>query len=266
MRLGTVRVAFVAAATASAACSLLFGVSDDAASGKRPSEDAAIDGASAGDATPDVPVPCPPSTEGPKLVRAGSYCIDSTEVTVADYGRYLEAGLPPFTDAAQCINNATSALVLINDAEPPPDFPVFVDYCDAVAFCLWAGKRLCGGLDGGRAEADAGGQVFDNQWQRACRGPNGLLFPYGTDLIPDACPPPAGVGSTYPGYYEATAVGTHPLCEGGYPGLFDMVGNGYEWVDACMSELGCGVVGVDDCKGTGGRIVTGVATFRCCSP
>jgi hypothetical protein len=39
----------------------------------------------------DTAPPCPPASAGPELVRAGSYCIDSTEVTNEQYLAFLSA-------------------------------------------------------------------------------------------------------------------------------------------------------------------------------
>jgi hypothetical protein len=120
-----------------------------------------------------------------------------------------------------------------------------VDWCDAWAFCAWAGKRLCGGFPDAEppqpdASLEAGfehGLTFDAVTDRdagafiwACEGGDrALAYAYGNDQDPNQCCAPRVEGSTSdPGPGPVGAVG----CEGGFPGLVDMVGI-EEWVDAC---------------------------------
>lgn len=234
-----------------------------------------IDGGAPGDAGGDgaggdvVAIRCPATTEGPTMVPAGSYCIDATEVSVAHYRRFVEAGVPPQTDA-RCASNTSYGLATRccspDAGEPPPDVPAMVGYCDAVAFCAWAGKRLCGAIDGGSLAVDGGGERSSNQWLQACTGAEGRVYPYGNDLDVDAC---AAI-SVYPrvGYGEydgIPAIGTHPRCEGAYPGLFDMVGNGPEWIDEC-DEHGCVAYGVGNCRTFSAALIDVAYSFRCCAP
>ncbi len=108
---------------------------------------------------------CPAGTQGAKLIfvqtdTGAGYCIDQREVTRGEYKAFLDAkagdvkGQPP-----GCAWNEGYAPV--PDPEDPhgrygcptdswaletyPDYPVVcVDICDAIAYCAWAGKRLCG--------------------------------------------------------------------------------------------------------------------------
>lgn len=165
---------------------------------------------------------------GPALVQvAGSFFVDSTEVTVDQYTAFLLAtagdvsGQPP-----ECSWNTDYW-----DDSMPMDLgnnPVtMVDWCDARAFCAWAGKRLCGSVGGGAIARDAIFTPAASQWYLACGGPNG-----GTAVNNDAlCNSNGGFGGLAP-------VGTFPGCEGYYPGLFDMQGNAAEWIDSCDGATG----------------------------
>jgi hypothetical protein len=160
---------------------------------------------------------------GPTMVKMSNYWIDSTEVTVAHYKKFLEAkGTDTSGQPAVCSWNTT----YYDDANPmfPDNYPMsYVDWCDATAFCAWSGKRLCGKIGGGPiARAD----IFTSnmsQWFLACGGPNGSSHPSGT--------------STCNNSGSIAAVGTYK-CEGFYPGLFDLEGNVAEWVDGCAGNTG----------------------------
>src|SRR5262249_6416251 len=78
---------------------------------------------------------------------AGTFCIDATEVTNGAYKAFLAASPDPSAQPAFCGWNT--------DYSPssfygPDDHPVvYVDWCDAYAYCEAAGKRLCGAIGGG---------------------------------------------------------------------------------------------------------------------
>jgi len=91
-----------------------------------------------------------------------------------------------------------------------------VTFCEARAFCKRAGKRLCGRIGGGPlAPGEVGAQV--SEWFNACTGGTAdgihLLSDGGCQLESDA----------------SRAAGSG--CQGGVPGVFDMVGNVWEWID-----------------------------------
>ena len=82
---------------------------------------------------------------GPTLVPVanGLFFIDATEVTVAQYAEFLTAKAGDVSGQPQdvCGWNSTYEPAALPD---PPNFPASnIDWCDARAYCEWAGKHLC---------------------------------------------------------------------------------------------------------------------------
>jgi len=142
--------------------------------------------------------------EVPKhTVYVNSFYIDAHEVTNEKYGQFLiatEHTPPLYWDDTNSLFNA-------------PEQPVVgVTWDDAVAYCLWAGKRL----------------PTEAEWERAARG--GLVgneFPWGNTLDRNYGNF-SGVDVDLEGieWYDTT-----PVCmfKPNEYGLFDMIGNVYEW-------------------------------------
>ncbi|HEX4513211.1 MAG TPA: SUMF1/EgtB/PvdO family nonheme iron enzyme [Polyangiaceae bacterium] len=215
----------------------------DAGTDHADSDAATID---AGDGAPDVSNGCP-SGRGPAMIRVtdtyGSFCVDSTEVTNAQYHAMSGApSLPP-----ECKWKTGVTAVGEND-----DLPVAsVDWCDAFAFCAWAGKHLCGSRNG--APIDDFGPADDPQvseWYAACSRSGSRLYPYGATFAATAC---NGCDRTSAcanaNGAPATSVGSLAGCNGGYDGIFDMSGNVAEWTNDC-DDAGGGKN--DDCPPLGG--------------
>jgi sulfatase modifying factor 1 len=234
--------------------------------------DAAADQASPPDLAIDLPVtvevapPLPPdagpelkpdalacpSERGPPMTKVGSFCIDSTEVTNAQYKVFLDdskvdllhqpeqckavnASFVPTTENGGGLNVTTRA-----------DHPVVnVDWCDAYAYCQWAGKRLCGSIGGGPLEVGAAPVPSISQWSWACTRGGLYSFPYGTTVRSGVC----NVARPDTGGPYTVPVMSKRLCQGGYDGMFDMVGNVEEWVDVCRkdpmrgNQTVCGLMG-----------------------
>jgi formylglycine-generating enzyme len=159
------------------------------------------------------------------------YRIDTTEVTNAQYAEFLAAGFDPASQPVVCAFNATFVpdetapkCASLYDPAARPDHPVLcIDWCDARAYCEWAGKRLCLARDG---TATLGSLI--SEWQNACNAQATKTYPYGPEYDPSACnAPDLGIGDVVP-------VASLPSCEGGIPGLFDMSGNAWEWVGTCQ--------------------------------
>lgn len=114
---------------------------------------------------------------------------------------------------------------------------------DAARLCSRRGARLC----------------TEREWERACRGPDGMRYPYGDTYYAAACQTGA----------EAPVVTGHRnSCRSGY-GVYDASGNAAEWVqggllkggDASADEFAsrCGARALPG--GTGAPVIHGV---RCC--
>jgi len=84
-----------------------------------------------------------------------------------------------------------------------------VSYTEAAAACAASGKRLCTGAE----------------WQVACQGASGTLYPYGATYAAASC---NGVDQ---GSGKPLAAGALASCVGGEPGLHDMSGNLREWTN-----------------------------------
>jgi formylglycine-generating enzyme required for sulfatase activity len=233
-----------------------------------PVEDAETDAGIDGDAGP--PKGCP-NGRGPAMVVVdGGFCIDVTEVTNAQYDTFLaatdggsvEAGIPKAWPSSFCATQQKTFARGGSKDSGPPGFPVaLVSWCDAFAFCDWAGKRLCGGVSPTR---DAG----SGEWYQACSGFGATTYGYGNVYDASAC------NSDSPG----TALpGSHPHCEAGVgEGIVDLVGNVFEHIDSCTpARDACYAVGGDfaykanaTCSVALQSTPTVVDTalgFRCCS-
>jgi formylglycine-generating enzyme len=233
---------------------------------------------------PYPPVPldkCPEGLPGPALVPvpgpSGTYCIDATEVTLAQYRRFVEAGytrqIDPMERGTRCVDGYFEGTQARCDAEeiastcdgnlyepterviwPPAgapchedgtcgevrdmgcvwwldgmdDYPInCIDWCDAAGYCEWAGKRLCGSAAFGRSELIiaceggwwAGQDFADSSWDP------GTYWASGWNDV-------SSCNFAHDDPYEGLApVGALKGCEGGYPGLFDLKGNVYEFLE-----------------------------------
>jgi formylglycine-generating enzyme len=195
-----------------------------------------------------------------------SFCIDRTEVTQARYVAFLSAvGADPAQteQPGECAFN--QELTHTPDGSCPDfttasDLPVWcVDWCDAYAFCAWAGKRLCGALGGGTLALDA--PVTSDEWHFACSGGFMTTYPYGNDPMVGACNIPNENTPEDPSDNNTKApVGSYPACEGGLAGLFDMQGNVSEWIDRCDPGTGNGD---EECSQRGGHTFGTAVYWRC---
>jgi sulfatase modifying factor 1 len=182
----------------------------------------------------------------PTMIRVGSgantFCIDTREVSVANYKEFLAAAVPPGNQPALCAWNTTfdpfrTAAEIEAGTEAAPELPVTqVDWCDALAYCTWAGKYLCGRAENGKkvgAVTDEGLSDYQShQWMLACSAEARLRYPYGGVFDPARC----NVKDRDAGKLEP--VGTLPGCIGGFEGLHDMVGNVWEYFDGPCKDGG----------------------------
>ena len=212
------------------------------------------------------------------------FSIDATEVTRAQYEAWLLTEPSASKQAAYCSWNT--------DFKPgcfwPPgdhgDLPVVcVDWCDAMAYCVAVGKRLCGQV-GGAAAPYGEANTKEGQWFTACTSGGANLFPYGSSYEPKSC---NGADNKLGGAPYTCAVmlpvASLPTCQSplsDYGGVYDLSGNVIEWLDACNQDAGdtdrCRVAGGSTCNTANGAecgvlIDTTRNTsltqigFRCCS-
>lgn len=208
-------------------------------------------GVSAGQPSTIEPSECP-ELGGEKLARAGGFCIDENEVTVAHYRAFLDAAPWVLDQPAACAGNATFA----NNCKftsPEKEPQRCVDWCDARAYCASVGKRLCGSTEGGAMPFDAGGDSDEDQWYGACSHAGSLAYPYGAEYDGAAC-----WGGDHPGT-SALTVKSASGCVGGYEGVWDMSGGLAEWVDSCNAEKGP----TDACRIRGGSSSGTAEQLRC---
>ena len=134
-------------------------------------------------------------------VHVNAFSMDVYEVTVGQYADFLQAtGFNSPLDWKTMNQPAHQKRPVAN-----------VDWADAAAYCKWAGKRL----------------PTEAEWEKAARGTDGRLYPWGND---PPTPLHANYGKTGSHNYGALAlVGT--LEDGKSPyGIYDMAGNVWEWV------------------------------------
>jgi sulfatase modifying factor 1 len=220
------------------------------------------------------------------VTAAARYCIDSTEVTNVQYGQFLTsieaapgmAVRPMGCEMQTDFTPRFDATHVAWPAAPGTDrYPVVVvNWCQAYAYCKWAGKRLCGNIGGGptvQKNPVLLQEAPQSQWMYACSKGGAMMYPYppGNTFDLNAC---GGIGSGV----ALGDVGSQTRCVGAYPGIHDMSGSVWEWVDSCGSvspQANCTALGGAfdshapelECSGfrfaqrnTGGNNVG----FRCC--
>lgn len=144
--------------------------------------------------------------EGPQHeLFVETFSIDRYEVTNLQYQRFLnKVKRPPPKH-------------FVNGAAPTgkADHPVtYVSWYDAKAYCEWAGKRL----------------PSDIEWEKAARGSDGRVYPWGNEFSIDKANSPVRwtslklVGDTTP-------VGAFEQGKSVY-GVYDMSGNVWEWTSS----------------------------------
>ncbi len=197
---------------------------------------------------------CPTGVPGPALVDVnGAYCMDATEVTNAQYKAFLDTTPATSGQDAWCSWNTTYTPSTGWPAAGIESYPVaYVDWCDAYAYCSWAGKRLCGKIGGGANGYADFADATKSEWFNACSAGGAKTYPYGNTYDGAKCN-----GIDY-GASAPIAVATAPGCEGGYPGLHDMSGNVMEWEDSCA-----GTGATDWCRLRGGGTNGGATGITC---
>jgi sulfatase modifying factor 1 len=135
-----------------------------------------------------------------------SFYLDTFEVTNGRFAKFVEAiqSEPPWGFA---------------DQETPvvhADRPVrWVNWMEALGYCLWAGKRL----------------PTEAEWEKAARGTDGRTYPWGND-------PPTAAHAVFgltEGAEMVSPIGHRDQGQSPY-GVQDLAGNLYEWVTDWYDE------------------------------
>jgi formylglycine-generating enzyme len=128
--------------------------------------------------------------------------MDKYEVTQEQYARFVEA-------------TGHKTPIDWPNGRPSPKLAkhpvVNVTFEDAAAYARWAGKRL----------------PTEAEWEKACRGADGRVYPWGNSAADRKVAAPVGDNSkdhTWP-------VGSFPEDVSPY-GILDMAGNVWEWTDS----------------------------------
>lgn len=193
-----------------------------------------------------------PTGRGPEMVRIElpdmpPYCIDSTEVTQGQYAQFLAAKIDPKAQSrlyCQQLNKGFEPVIEgdhvfgcpdgLFDPEKRGSLPMpCAQFCDAVAFCEWSGKRLCGAVGGGPAPAtESESQKSEkSQWYLACSQGGKTKYPYGDEFEPGKC--------DNEGKSALTKPATESTCSGSLPPfdrIKDLSGGLAEWEDAEVTQ------------------------------
>jgi CheY-like chemotaxis protein len=165
-----------------------------------------------------------------------AFYIDKYEVTFGKYLKFLRAVASAGNDTAwrhpsQPASKSTdhepqdwdAIFTAIRDHKPynkimlTLDDPVFnIDWYDAQAYAKWAGKRL----------------PDEHEWEKAGRGPDGLLYPWGNTFLPNAntAVPAPGTDTSKIAVHVYQAEDQMPDDKSPY-GVIGMGGNVSEWTD-----------------------------------
>lgn len=123
-------------------------------------------------------------------VELSSFYIDIYEVTLSQYQKYYDQTLPL---PGQPVNRGGA-----------DDLPaVGIDWKDASAYLEWAGREM----------------PTEAEWEKAARGPNRFLYPWGDGRVLWHQPREPG---------QIDPVGTYPADRSMY-GVYDLAGNAREW-------------------------------------
>jgi formylglycine-generating enzyme required for sulfatase activity len=134
-------------------------------------------------------------------VYVDAFYIDKYEVTVGQYAPFQQAIGANSPVDWKTMNQRS------NQKSPVSN----VDWADAYGYCRWAGKRL----------------PTEAEWEKAARGTDGRLYPWGND---PPTPLHANYGKTGSNSHGAL-VPVGALEDGKSPyGIYDMAGNVWEWV------------------------------------
>ncbi len=136
-------------------------------------------------------------------VTLKAYWIDRYTVTNAQFAQCVALG---YCYMPRDLSSASHSDYFTN--KDFADYPVIhVDRNQAHAYCTWAGKRL----------------PTEAEWEKAARGTEGFLFPWGNEL-PETLPMQTGL------FGKGDTISVDSFAEGVSPyGVYNMAGNVWEW-------------------------------------
>lgn len=220
----------------------------------------------------------------------GTYSIDVTEVTFLQYAAFLGAAQTSnqpeycawntsFAPDPACIQDIPVAQACSRHPQ------VCVDWCDAAAYCTWAGKHLCGAIGPSLEPVPAVWGISEpntSAWVNACSNDGTTNYAWGEyDKSKELqC---ATAFQVEVGRSGTVDVGSLPECHGvgaGFDQIFDLGGNVSEFENSCAAwqgqdddctVAGCGIGsggGACNCR-TAGPVKRNFTSsgigFRCCS-
>ena len=251
---------------------------------------------------------CPPKTRGAKMVlipdeEVRPFCIDEREAVNGEYAEFVaERGDDFSCQPPECAGNKdwSPAEEIPDLADLPPIFCMpplaqaapgramdCLNFCQAWAFCTWAGKRLCGlrGAESGKVNVITDGTVesghaawelvrtTQSEWVHVCTQGGATKFPYGDEYESDRC---IRVHTA-----DDSALDTRDTsgkeCHGTYAPydqVYNMSGNAYEWLNICVFEFPLCIMASgskynipdNSCAGIATETSPGyVAGVRCCA-
>lgn len=163
-----------------------------------------------------------------------TFCIDAFEASVDDGA--LGNASQTSDETANTLDGSTLAQAELALQVTPA---AGVSYYQAKAACENAGKRLCS----------------VDEWERACRGPDSFVYPYGDTIDETACNGFFNYGST------VLATGSLDTCGSAY-GVYDLSGNLAEWT-ASSTERTPGTGIFNDRAVRGGSYAGNLVGLRC---
>jgi hypothetical protein len=196
---------------------------------------------------PGAPLVLVPASDG------SLFCIDATPVTQGQYAAFLQkTNASTDGQTGECVGQSHVPVkqgsapvgldckdVLYNPTVTPSAPMGCARWCDAKAYCSWAGKRLCGAIGGGaqdysmedqKKNMSKGGELYE-----ACSQNGKTIYPYGNELTGDCQP-----AQTADGVPTVKSVMSLAGCHGTtkpFDQVWDMVGTVYMWSNQCGSYL-----------------------------
>ena len=137
-------------------------------------------------------------------VNVPEFAIDVTEASVGQYRACVDNG-----HCSEPLQNSNWCNWRYSERE---DYPVTcINWHQAKAYCEWSGRRLCS----------------ESEWEKAARGTDGRIYPWGNEEADCSCAVMAddGLGC---GEINSWPVGSKSP---GVYGLYDMSGNVWEWIE-----------------------------------